>query len=85
MMPISEPKPSFRGYLHLQPFLSFRFPTYVFSLSMLSNPQAIKSRGSITDNSASHISPPDTPFFKTLSHFCSPGGQRQTQTFRYCR
>ena len=36
---------------------------------MLSNPQAIESRGSITDNSTSHISPPDTPFFKTLSHF----------------
>ena len=65
MMPISEPKPSFHGYLHLQPFLSFRFPTYVFSLSMLSNPQAIESRGSITDNSTSHIS----PLFKTLSHF----------------
>ena len=44
-------------------------PTYVSSsssLSTLSNLQAIESRGSV-DDSASYISPPDTPFSRT--HF----------------
>jgi hypothetical protein len=48
-------------------------PTYVSSsssLSTLSNLQTIESRGSVTDDSASYISPPDTPFSKT--HFLVP-------------
>jgi hypothetical protein len=47
-------------------------PTYVSSsssLSTLSNLQAIESRGSV-DDSASYISPPDTPFSRT--HFAVP-------------
>ena len=48
-------------------------PTYVSSSSSsstLSNLRAVESRGSVTDESASYISPPDTPFSKT--HFAVP-------------
>ena len=48
-------------------------PTYVSSsssLSTLSNLQAVESRGSVTDDSASYISPPSTPFSRT--HFAAP-------------